>query len=156
MIEELFSGFKGKKREVALKVHRLLKRYATGGSAPESDHLQSWAEHCSEREQAAVEAERESVKLKQVEYIRQHLGEQFAGVVSGVTKFGVFVEISDLLVEGMVHVRDLDDDYYEYDDRTYSLMGRDTGKTYRLGDRVEVQVAGANLETREIDFLFVD
>lgn len=139
-----------------LIVHRLLKRYSSGGSPPESDPLQAKSEHCSKREQAAVEAERESVKLKQVEYIRQHLGEQFAGVVSGVTKFGIFVEISDLLVEGMVHVRELDDDYYEYDDRTYSLIGRDTGKTYRLGDRVEVQVAGANLETRDIDFLFVD
>lgn len=139
-----------------LIVHRLLKRYSTGGTPPPSEELQAKAEHCSKREQGAVEAERESVKLKQVEYIRQHLGEQFAGVVSGVTKFGIFVEISDLLVEGMVHVRELDDDYYEYDDRTYSLIGRDTGKTYRLGDRVEVQVAGANLETRDIDFLFVE
>lgn len=139
-----------------LLVHRLLKRYASDQSAVDQELLQSRCEHCSEREQAAVAAERESVKLKQVEYVRQHLGDQFGGVVSGVTKFGVFVEISDLLVEGMVHVRDLDDDYYEYDERTYSLIGGDTGKTYRLGDRVEVQVVGASLETREIDFLFVD
>ncbi len=139
-----------------LIVHRLLKLYALGRFDPDADGLQQKCEHCSEREKTATQAERESVKLKQVEYIRQHLGEQFPGVVSGVTKFGVFVELSDLLVEGMVHVRELDDDYYEYDERTYSLVGRDTGRTYRLGDRVEVVVAGANPESREIDFTFAD
>lgn len=139
-----------------LMVHRLLKQYAHGRSAPDADGLQGKCDHCSAREKTAVEAERESVKLKQVEYIRRHLGEQFSGVVSGVTKFGVFVELSDLLVEGMVHVRELDDDYYEYDERTYSLVGRDTGRTFRLGDRVEVVVAGANMESREVDFVFAD
>ncbi len=139
-----------------LMVHRLLKLYSQGGTVPDVDAIERNCEHCSEREKTATEAERESVKLKQVEYVRAHLGEQFPGVVSGVTKFGVFVELSDLLVEGMVHVRELDDDYYEYDERTYSLVGRDTGRTYRLGDRVEVLVAGANLENREVDFTFVD
>jgi ribonuclease R len=139
-----------------LMVHRLLKLYALDRADPAADGLQEKCEHCSEREKTATQAERESVKLKQVEYIRAHLGEQFSGVVSGVTKFGVFVELSDLLVEGMVHVRELDDDYYEYDERTYSLVGRDTGRTYRLGDRVEVVVAGANLESREVDFTFVE
>lgn len=137
-----------------LMVHRLLKHYARKGAPADLEKLEAECDHCSERERAAVEAERESVKLKQVEYIRQHLGERFPGVVSGVTKFGVFIELTDLLVEGMVHVRDMDDDYYEYDERTYSLVGRDTGNTYRLGDPVEVVVAGANLDTREIDFLF--
>lgn len=139
-----------------LMAHRLLKQYAQGDGQLETDSLQAKCKHCSEREQIAVEAERQSVKLKQVEYIREHLGDSFDGVVSGVTKFGVFVELSDLLVEGMVHVRDLDDDYYEYDEKTYSLVGADTGRTYRLGNRVRVQVAGANLETREVDFVFVD
>jgi len=139
-----------------LMVHRLLKLYTLDRADPAADGLQGKCEHCSEREKTATQAERESVKLKQVEYIRAHLGEQFSGVVSGVTKFGVFVELSDLLVEGMVHVRELDDDYYEYDERTYSLVGRDTGRTYRLGDRVEVVVAGANLESREVDFTFVE
>lgn len=139
-----------------LMVHRLLKQYAVGRSQPDADGLQQKCDHCSEREKTAVQAERESVKLKQVEYIREHVGDQFPGVVSGVTKFGIFIELSDLLVEGMVHVRDLDDDYYEYDDRTYSLVGRDTGRTFRLGDRVDVVVAGANLESREVDFVFAD
>lgn len=139
-----------------LLVHRLLKRYATGGGPAEREALQSQCIHCSERETAAVDAERESVKLKQVEYIRDRLGEEFTGVVTGVTKFGVFVELAELLVEGMVHVRDMDDDYYEYDERTYSLVGDITGKTYRPGDKVGVKVAGANVETREIDLLFTD
>ncbi|MDX1545513.1 MAG: ribonuclease R, partial [Rhodothermales bacterium] len=140
-----------------LMVHRLLKRYAGGGrGVPDAETLQAQCKHCSEREKTAVEAERESVKLKQVEYIRQHLGEQFAGVVSGVTKFGIFVELSDVLVEGMVHVRDLDDDYYVYDERTYSLIGDYTGKTYRPGDRVLVVVAGADPETRKVDLTLTE
>ena len=139
-----------------LMAHRLLKKYLSGAGSVDADPVQAQCQHCSEREKAATEAERESVKLKQVEYIRQHLGDQFDGVVSGVTKFGVFVELADVLVEGMVHVRDLDDDYYEYDDRSYRLVGQHTGKTYRLGDPVRVVVAGANIDTREVDLLFVD
>ncbi|QXD14861.1 ribonuclease R [Rhodocaloribacter litoris] len=139
-----------------LMVHRLLKAYAAGEKKPDVAELQARCEHASERERAAVEAERESVKLKQVEYISDHVGETFDGVVSGVTGFGIFVELTDLLVEGMVHVRDLDDDYYEYDERTYTLVGLSTGTTFRLGDAVRVRVAAANLETREIDFVLAD
>jgi len=139
-----------------LMAHRLLKHYLQGGAPVEAEELESRCQHSSEREKAATEAERESVKLKQVEYIRQHVGEQFEGVISGVTKFGVFVELSEILVEGMVHVRDLDDDYYEYDERTYRLIGRYTGKVYKLGDPVEVIVAAANIEKREVDFVFAE
>jgi len=138
-----------------LLVHRLLKRHAAGGKDVDGRTLAAQCLHCSQREKTAEEAERESVKLKQVEYIRRHLGEQFTGVVSGVTKFGVFVELNDVLVEGMVHVRDMDDDYYVHDESTYSLVGDYTGKSYRPGDRVEVQVAGADPATRQIDLLFV-
>lgn len=137
-----------------LIAHRLLKHYATGGQPVELEPLLAQCDHCSERERAAVEAERESVKLKQVEYIRQHLGETFAGVVSGVTKFGVFVRLDANLVEGMVHVRDMDDDYYEYDERTFALMGTYSGQTYKPGTPVTVVVAAANLEDREVDFVF--
>lgn len=137
-----------------LMVHRLLKQYAASNSPADAGRLETACDHCSERERNAAEAERESVKLKQVEYIQQHLGSAFDGVISGVTKFGVFVELVDLLVEGMVHVREMDDDYYEYDERTYSLMGRYSGRTYRLGAPVRVVVAGANVETRQVDFVF--
>lgn len=139
-----------------LMAHRLLKGYATGKMPPEADILKAQCQHCSEREKAAVDAERESVKLKQVEYIRDHVGDSFNGVVTGVTKFGVFVELADVLVEGMVHVRDMDDDFYVYDESTYSLIGDYTGATYRPGDKVEVKVIAARVETREIDLLFTE
>jgi ribonuclease R len=139
-----------------LMVHRLLKHYATGGSTPDVDELQSRCDHASERERAAVTAERESVKLKQVEFVAEHVGETFTGVISGVTRFGVFVELNDILVEGMVHVRDMEGDFYEYDERNYVLVGMSSGRTFRLGDPVRVVVAAANTETREIDLLFVE
>jgi ribonuclease R len=139
-----------------LLVHRLLKRYASGQSPPNVEDLAARCEHCSEQERNAEEAERESVKLKQVEYVQEHVGDVFEGVVSGVTKFGVFVELTELLVEGLVHVRDMDDDYYAYDESTYTLRGENTGKSYRPGDSVTVEVVGADIDSREIDLLFVE
>jgi ribonuclease R len=138
-----------------LLVHRLLKHYAKVGTPAEAEGLDARLKHCSEKEREAQEAERESVKLKQVEYAKAHVGDHFDGVVTGVTKFGVFVELSDLLVEGLVHVRDMNDDYYEYDEGTFTMTGEKTGQTYRPGDTVRVQLAAANLEKREIDLLFV-
>lgn len=138
-----------------LMIHRLLKRYANGEPPANVEELAERCEHCSEQERNAEEAERESVKLKQVEYVQNHIGETFEGVVSGVTKFGVFVEITDLLVEGLVHVREMDD-YYVYDESTYTLRGENTGTSYRPGDTVKVEVAGASVEEREIDLLFVE
>jgi ribonuclease R len=138
-----------------LMVHRLLKRYATGsGARANEDELDAACKHCSERERVAQDAERESVKLKQVEYARDHLGDEFDGVVRGVTKFGVFVELNALLVEGLVHVRDMND-YFEYDEDNFVLTGERSGRSYRPGDEVRVQLAAANVEKREIDLLFV-
>ena len=139
-----------------LVIHRLLKRYAEGGEPPEVEALADICEHCSEQERNAEEAERESVKLKQVEYAQEHVGSTFEGVVSGVTKFGVFVELTDLLVEGLVHVREMDDDFYTYDEDTYTMRGKNNGKSYRPGDEVRVMIAGANVDKREIDLLFAD
>ncbi|MDX1418610.1 MAG: ribonuclease R [Rubricoccaceae bacterium] len=136
-----------------LIAHRLLKRYAAGGKGADVEALEAQCKHLSERERAATDAERESVKLKQVEYVAQHLGDTFDGVVVGVTNFGVFVEMTALLTEGLVHVRDMDD-YWEYDARTYALVGTHTRRTIRLGDAVRVKVAAANVETRKIDLLF--
>jgi ribonuclease R len=138
-----------------LMVHRLLKRYAQGRTDANAEEMAARCEHCSEQERNAEEAERESVKLKQVEYVKNHVGDTFDGVVSGVTKFGVFVEITDLLVEGLVHVREMDD-YYVYDESTYTLRGESNGKTYRPGDNVTVEVASASVEDREIDLLFTE
>jgi ribonuclease R len=138
-----------------LIVHRLLKRYGRGHGPVDVEELAARCEHCSEQERTAEEAERESVKLKQVEYVKNHVGDVFEGVVSGVTKFGVFVEITDLLVEGLVHVREMND-YYTYDESTYTLRGESNGKTYRPGDAVTVKVASASVEDREIDLLFAE
>jgi ribonuclease R len=98
-----------------LIAHRLLKHYAAGGGRVSEEALAEACEHCSGMERQAVEAERESVRLKQAEYVAQHVGDEFDGVVKGVTKFGVFVEMTKLLTEGLVHVRDMDDDFYEFD-----------------------------------------
>jgi ribonuclease R len=134
-------------------VHRLLKDLAAGRPTPDFGDLKAACDHASERERAADDAQRESVKLKQVEYMQQHVGDRFTGVVSGVTRFGVFVELDALLVEGLIHVRELSDDYYEYDETTFSLTGRYNGRTFRLGDPLDIIVAAANTETREIDFV---
>lgn len=142
-----------------LMVHRLLKQYlkkAEKAPAVDADELEARCRHCSERERAAEEAERDSVRFKQVQYMQQHVGERFRGVVSSVTNFGVFVELEDVLVEGLVHVRDMGDDYYEYDERRYTLRGMYSGKRYRPGDVVEVVVVRADPATRQIDLRFVE
>jgi ribonuclease R len=142
-----------------LVVHRLLHRYLDGRGNGDLHALQESlpgiARQCSERERVAAEAERASVKVMQVEYMKRHLGDEFEGVIGGVTDFGLFVEINDLLVEGLVSVRDLDDDYYLYDEKHYALKGRSRGHTYRLGDAVRVKVAAVDQEKRRIDFSIV-
>ncbi|MFN3596667.1 MAG: ribonuclease R [Rubricoccaceae bacterium] len=143
-----------------LIVHRLMKAYHAygedGGPVPSTEKLAVQARHCSEREQEATQAERESVRLKQVEYAEQHLGEAFAGVVVGVTKFGVFVQMTDLLTEGLVHVREMQDDFWEYDPRAYALVGRHSGRRYRTGLPVRVRIVSADPESRQVDLVFVD
>ena len=138
-----------------LIVHRLLKRYAEGGKPAEKEKLFAQTRHLSDREKTATEAERESVKLKQTEYVARHIGDEFDGVVAGVTKFGVFVEMTALLTSGLVHVRDMGNDYWEYDERTYQMVGQRTRKIIRLGDPVRVRVVAAEPETRRIDLEFV-
>lgn len=143
-----------------LVIHRLLKEYAAGvppGRREEiAQNLPAVCRHSSERERTAMEAERASVKVMQVEYMKRHIGDEFEGVIAGVTTYGMFVEVNDLLVEGMIRVRDLQDDYYLFDERHYALRGRSTGRTYRLGDVVRVRVAAVHPEQREIDFAIVE
>ena len=112
--------------------------------------------HCSDREKVAAEAERDSVKVMQVEYMRQHIGAEFPGIISGVIQYGVFVELNNMLVEGMLHVRDLNDDYYVFDEKQYSLVGERKGKRLRLGDAVTVKVAKVTPERRQIDFILAE
>jgi ribonuclease R len=110
------------------------------------------SKHSSEKEREAQLAERDSVDLKKAEYMKQYVGETFEGVISSVTSFGFFVEL-DNTIEGLVRVESIEDDYYVYNERQYSLVGERTGKTYKLGDVVEVVVARVDIETRKIDFV---
>lgn len=132
-------------------VHRLLKQYGAGSMGYTFTELEEEGQHCSEQERYAVEAERDSVKLKQVEFLADRIGETFTGVISGVTENGLYVNLKDVYCEGMVHVSDLKDDYYIYNAQRHSLIGRSKGKQYRLGDEIDVQVASVNLERRLID-----
>jgi ribonuclease R len=138
-----------------MMVHRLLAKYLDGGRSVNAAKLEGLCEHCSQMEQLSVNAERSSIKYKQVEYMQQHLGEDFAGVISGVTEWGLFVELTENLCEGLVPVRDLADDYYELDERNHRLVGRRTNTSYRLGDKVVVRVARTDLSKRLLDFALV-
>ncbi|MGE5362952.1 MAG: ribonuclease R [Bacteroidota bacterium] len=141
-----------------LIVHRLLHHYMqTGGKILMSgDELEEICEHTSATERNAVNAERLSVKLKQLEFLRDHLGEDFHGIVSGITSFGMFIELTDSLAEGLIRLRDMDDDYYYYDEKNYSLTGKITKKRYRLGDKIVVKLIRVDEDRREIDFEIVE
>lgn len=132
-------------------VHRMLKRYNAGATEYTFDQLEQDGEHCSERERYAVEAERDSVKLKQVEYLSEHLGQTFTGTISGVTENGIYVQINDIYCEGMIRVSDMKDDYYIYHPKLHCLTGRSKGKKYRLGDTIQVKVVRTDLDKRQID-----
>lgn len=139
-----------------MMVHRLLDRYLNGGRSVNVAKLEDLCKHSSAMEQLAANAERASIKYKQVEYLNDHLGEVFTGVISGVTEWGLFVELDENKCEGLVPVRDLADDYYDLDERNYCLVGRRGNSRYRLGDNVTVQIARANLERKQLDFALVE
>ena len=139
-----------------MMVHRLLDRYLNGGRSVNAEKLEDLCNHSSAMEQLAANAERASIKYKQVEYMADHLGEVYSGVISGVTEWGLYVELDDNKCEGLVPMRDLADDYYDFDDKNYCLIGRRHGHRYRLGDNINVQVARCNLERKQLDFAIVD
>lgn len=143
-----------------LILHRMLFEYEHGMNSKRRRHfkrlLPQVCEMSSENEKNAVVAERESVKLKQVEFISDHLNEQFMGKISGVTDFGLFVEIEDFLIEGMVPLRSMRDDHYNVDGKTMTLVGSRMGKTFRLGQRVKIEVVEVNKITQQIDFELVE
>lgn len=133
-------------------VHRLLKGYAQGRPVYTYEELKKYGEHLSEREKAAVDAERDSVKLKQVEYLSSRIGESFDGIISGVTDRGIFVTLKDVYCEGMIRLSDLKNDYFIYDERSHSLVGRKSGKKYQLGNGIRVKVKNTDMNKRQIDF----
>ena len=139
-----------------MMVHRLLERYLAGGRSVSLDKLEEQCNHSSAMEQLAANAERSSIKYKQVEYMADHLGEEFDGMISGVTEWGLYVELDENKCEGLVPMRDLADDYYDFDEKNYCLRGRKRGNVYRLGDNVRVRVANTNLDRKQLDFIIVD
>ena len=138
-----------------MMVHRLIDRYLNGGRSAVMQSLESKCKHSSEMEQLAANAERASIKYKQVEFLSDRLGEEYDGVISGVTEWGLYVEIDENKCEGLIPIRDLDDDFYEIDEKNYALVGRRTHRVYRLGDPVRIVIANANLEKKQLDFALV-
>ena len=135
-----------------MMVHRLLTKYAQGGRSANEKHCEELCEHCSEMEQIAQNAERDSIKYKMVEYMADKLGNEYDAHISGITSYGIYAEIDENHCEGMVPMRDLDDDYYDFDERNFLLRGRRHHHKYQLGDTVRIKVAKANLEKRQLDF----
>ena len=135
-----------------MMVHRLLERYLAGGRSVSVDKLEDLCKHSSDMEQLAANAERASIKYKQVEYMADHLGESYDGIISGVTEWGLYVELTENKCEGLVPMRDLADDYYDFDERNYCLVGRRSNTRYRLGDAIKVAVARADIDKRMLDF----
>jgi len=139
-----------------MMVHRLLAHYLDGGKSVDEATYEEMCKHSSEREQLATSAERTSIKYKQVEFMQDNVGKVFEGVISGVTQWGIYVELNDSKCEGMVSVRSLTDDFYEYDEAEYAVIGHRNKKRYTMGDKVTVKVLAANMEKRQLDYALVN
>lgn len=140
-----------------LMVHRLLTHYLVDKGVPVDEALlERECEHSSAMEVLASQAERSSIRYKQVEYMQQYVGYGFEGTISGLAEWGIYVELNDSKCEGLVPMRDLSDDYYEYDEKNFCLVGRSSGRRYVMGDQLVVRVAGANLERKQLDFHLIE
>jgi ribonuclease R len=137
-------------------VHRLLQHYLDKGQTPAANTYEELCEHCSDREKLASQAERDSIKYMQVKFMEQYVGEEFTGVITGVTDWGIYVELLDNHCEGMIKIRDFTDDYYMFDEKNYCIFGERTGKIYQLGDTLRIRVKAADLEKKQLDFEPVD
>ena len=135
-----------------MMVHRLLDRYIAGGRSASESKTEESCKHCSNRETLAAQAERASIKYKQVEFMSDKIGMVFDGIISGVTEWGLYVELNENHCEGLVPIRELTDDYYEFDEETYSLVGQQTKNRYRLNDPIRIRVVRATLEKKQLDF----
>jgi ribonuclease R len=143
-----------------LIVHRAIKHLINGGKPEEFEYslprLQGLGESCSSTERRADEATRDAVDWLKCEYMLDKVGEEFAGIITSVTSFGIFVELEEIYVDGLVHITALDNDYYHFDPVGHRLTGERSGQVYRLGDQVEIKVAAVNLDDRKIDFVLSD
>lgn len=137
-------------------VHRLLTRYQDGGRSANKEYYEELCQHSSDMEQTAAQAERDSVKYKMVEFMADKIGEEYDAHISGITSFGIYCEIDENHCEGMVPMHDLDDDYYDFDERNYCLKGRRHHNKYQLGDAVRIKVVKANIEKKQLDFVLAE
>jgi len=146
------------RRYADLLVHRILDKALVSktGRNYSLEQLEKICEHISATERKAMEAERRSVKLKQIQYLQNKLGEEFHAVISGVANYGIFVELTDILAEGLIRVRDLEGDFYVLDEKKYSLIGRRTKKQFRLGDKINVKIVRVDIDNLELDFITND
>lgn len=135
-----------------MMVHRLLQHYFDKGKSVDADIYETMCKHCSDMENVAANAERASIKYKQVEFMSDKIGEDFWGTISGVTEWGIYVELDENKCEGMVSIANLEDDFYEFDEKNYSIVGRKHRKIYQLGDHIRVKLVKANLVAKQIDF----
>jgi ribonuclease R len=139
-----------------LMVHRLLGHYLAQGESKNAETYEKRCQHASEMERRAVEAERASIKYKQVEFMQDKVGKQFNGVVSGLTDWGIYVEIIENKCEGMVSIKSIVDDFYEFDEEEYMIVGRQSGRKFEIGDEVKIEVMNANLSRRQLDYRLVE
>lgn len=139
-----------------MMVHRLLDRYADGQKSADPVVFEDFCKHCSDMEQVAANAERASIKYKQVEFMSDKIGQTYNGVISGIQEWGVYVELNENKCEGMVPIRDLDDDFYVFDEKNYCLTGKKYNRTYRLGDEVVVRIKKTNLDKKQMDLELIE
>lgn len=138
-----------------MMVHRMLEHYLNGGKSYSQEKYEEMCKHASDQEQTAATAERQSIKYKQVEYMQENVGKTFDGVISGVTQWGIYVELNDSKCEGMIPLRTLSDDFYMYDEAEYALIGENTGTRFTMGDKLKIKVVSANLVKKQLDFEWV-
>ena len=139
-----------------MMVHRLLEHYLRGGKTVDEEEYEGKCRHASEMERKAIDAERASIKYKQVEYLADKVGEVYDGIIAGVTDWGIYVEINENKCEGMIPIRELNDDFYEFDEENYTITGRRKGRRFQLGDPIRVEIYRVNLEKRQLDLLLAE
>jgi len=139
-----------------MMVHRLLERYLQGGKSVDQEEYEGKCRHASEMERKAIDAERASIKYKQVEYLADKVGQVYDGIIAGVTDWGIYVEINENKCEGMIPIRELEGDFYELDEENYTIIGRRKGRRFQLGDPIRVMINRVNLEKRQLDLLLAE
>ena len=137
-------------------VHRLLTKYQAGGRSANKEKYEEYCEHCSDMEQVSQNAERDSIKYKMVEFMADKIGNTYDAHISGLTSYGIYAQIDETHCEGMIPIRDLGDDYYDFDEKNFMIVGRRHHTKYQLGDPIRIQVARANLERKQLDFTLAD